>query len=72
MNPEEYASAGGTNQECLEGLVTSRLGNRIRDLRLVFQQAGVVLRGWSETYYAKHAVMELSRVPILANEIEVT
>jgi osmotically-inducible protein OsmY len=59
----------------LEDLLSRRLGSRIRDLRVVLQQAGMVLRGWTETYYAKqvaqHAVMELSGVPILANEIEV-
>jgi osmotically-inducible protein OsmY len=59
----------------LEDLLSRRLGNRIRDLRVVLQQAGLVLRGWTETYYAKqvaqHAAMELSGMPILANEIEV-
>jgi hypothetical protein len=61
--------------ERLEGLLSRRLGSRIRDLRVVRQQAGLVLQGWTETYYAKqvaqHAVMELSGMPILANEIEV-
>ncbi len=62
-------------KERLEGLLARRLGSRIHDLRLVFQQSGVVLHGRSETYHAKqiaqHAVMEFSRLPIVANEIEV-
>ena len=60
-------------KETLESLLTRRLGSRIRELRIVCQQAGLILRGWSETYHAKqiaqHAAMELSGVPILANEI---
>ncbi len=72
MNPTEYASDGRASQERLQGMVTSRLGTRIRGLRLVFQQAGVVLRGWSETYDAQHAVRELTGVPILANKMDLT
>jgi hypothetical protein len=64
-----------TDAERLEGLLTRRLGSRIRGLRLVFEQTGVILRGRSETYHAKqiaqHAVMEFTAAPILANEIEV-
>jgi hypothetical protein len=58
----------------VENLVKSRIGNRIRALRLVFKDAGVVLRGFSETYHAKqlaqHAAMQFA-VPVLANEIVV-
>jgi osmotically-inducible protein OsmY len=61
--------------ERLEGLITRRLGSRIRELRVVLQQAGLVLHGWTETYHAKqvaqHAAMQIAGVPILANEIEV-
>lgn len=63
------------DKERLQRLLTLRLGTRIRELRLVFQQSGLILRGRSETYHAKqvaqHAAMELTDVPILANEIEV-
>lgn len=75
MNAHVPILAPVHESERLEGLLTRRLGSRIRDLRIVLQQAGLVLRGRTETYYAKqvaqHAVMELSRMPILANEIEV-
>lgn len=60
--------------ERLEGLLSHRLGTRIHDLRIVLQEAGLVLRGRTATYHAKqvaqHAVIQLSGVPILANEIE--
>jgi hypothetical protein len=75
MNPNIAALPVESERERLEGLLTRRLANRIHDLRLEFQQTGLVLRGWSETYHAKqiaqHAVMEFSRLPISANEIEV-
>lgn len=48
---------------------------RIRNLRVLIQDQGVVLQGQSDTYYAKqlaqHAVLDLTDPPILANEIEV-
>jgi hypothetical protein len=49
---------------------------RVRDLRLVVTDKGVVLRGTAGTYYAKqlaqHVVMGATGLPILANEIEVS
>ena len=61
--------------EHLEGLVQRRIGNRIRDFRLVVRPAGVILQGRAATYHAKqlaqHAAMELVGLPILANDIEV-
>lgn len=61
--------------EHLEALLMRRLGNRIRDLRVLVQSEGIVLQGRSSTYYAKqlaqHAAMEMSQYPIAANEIEV-
>jgi hypothetical protein len=49
---------------------------RIRDLWLVILEYGLILRGRAKNYHAKqlaqHAVMETSRVRILANEIEVS
>lgn len=62
-------------EEHLESLLQRRLGNRIRDLRIQVRPAGVVLQGRAKTYHAKqlaqHAAMELARLPILANDIEV-
>ena len=63
------------NEEHLELLVQRRLAGRIRDLRLRVHQGGVILQGRANTYHAKqlaqHAVMELSDLPILANDIDV-
>lgn len=60
----------------LEAHIQSRLGGQIREFRLVVVDKRLILRGHTHTYYAKqlaqHAVMETSRLPILANEIEVS
>lgn len=59
----------------VEAHVKSRLDGRVRRLRLSVRGSGLVLRGTSESYYVKqlaqHAAMEVSELPILANEIEV-
>ena len=62
-------------EERLESMLVRRLGNRVRDLRVVVLPNGLILQGRSATYHAKqiaqHAAMELADLPILANEIEV-
>lgn len=69
LHPEVWAD------EHLEAHMLRRLGNRIRDLRVVRRDGGLVLYGRTATYHAKqlaqHAAMEMSTLPILANEIEV-
>jgi hypothetical protein len=59
----------------IEERVRYRLTGLLRDFQVVFRDQGLVLRGHVHTYYAKqlaqHAVMETSRLPIRANEIEV-
>jgi hypothetical protein len=59
----------------LELQVQWRLRGRVRDFRMVSGVRGVILRGRALSYYAKqlaqHAVMEITLLPILANEIEV-
>jgi hypothetical protein len=59
----------------LEAQVQSRLGRHIGGLLIRREADGLVLRGQTRTYYAKqiaqHAVMEVSNLPILANQIEV-
>jgi hypothetical protein len=61
--------------EHLESLVQRRVGGRVRDLRVILRPAGLVLQGRAATYHAKqlaqHAAMDLSALPILANDIEV-
>ena len=72
--PAKTISSHGLEQ--LEVRLQGRLGNRIRNLQLSFQDRGIVLRGVARTYHAKqlaqHAVMTETPVPIVANEIEVT
>jgi hypothetical protein len=62
-------------EEDLELVLYSRLGSRIRDLRVLLRPNGIVLQGYAATYHAKqlaqHAVMEATRLPLLANDIEV-
>lgn len=60
----------------LEAHVQSNLHGRVRSLRLLRQESGLVLQGQASTYHAKqmaqHAVMRMSELPILANDIEVS
>jgi hypothetical protein len=62
-------------EEELEVLLHSRLGGRVRELRVVLRPDGMILQGHADTYHAKqlaqHAAMELAHAPILANDIEV-
>ena len=62
-------------EERLESMMLRRLGNRIRDLRVLLLPNGLILQGRTATYHAKqvaqHAAMELADLPILAKEIVV-
>jgi hypothetical protein len=75
MNLHVIAEASPSREEHLETLMQRRLGNRVRDLRVVVRPSGVILKGRAATYHAKqlaqHALMELANLPILANDIEV-
>jgi len=59
----------------LERHARHRLGGRVQAFRLLIHRCGLVLRGNTLTFHAKqlaqHAIMEETRIPILANEIEV-
>ncbi len=59
----------------LEVRLQEKLSGRVNDLRLLRHNRGLILRGVARTFYAKqlaqHAVMTETRLPILANEIEV-
>lgn len=74
---EEAAStARFLDLDQLEARLQWRLGGRVRGLRVVGGEKGLVIQGYARTYYAKqlaqHAVMEATELPILANEIEVS
>jgi hypothetical protein len=75
----ERISSDAATRETLariEEHVQCRLAGLLRDFELIFRDTGLVLRGHVHTYYAKqlaqHAVMEASRLPIRANEMEVS
>jgi hypothetical protein len=63
------------SEERLEAQVLRRVGGRVRDLRMIVRHNGIVLKGRSATYHGKqmaqHVAMELTGLPILANDIEV-
>jgi len=77
--PANPASVQGPESESLDNLenrLQARLSGRVRGLRILVHQCGIVLRGFAHTYYAKqiaqHALMAETTMPILANEIEVS
>jgi hypothetical protein len=47
------------------------LGGRVSDLRLLLRDNGVVLQGYYAKQLAQEAVMKATKLPLLANEIEV-
>ena len=59
----------------LEEVVQQRLFGQLRDFRLSIRDYGLVLGGRTLSYHAKqlaqHALMDITRAPITANEIEV-
>ena len=61
--------------DALETQLQSRLGNRVRELRLLWTSAGLVLKGCTHTYHnkqlAQHLVLQESKLPLAANQIEV-
>jgi hypothetical protein len=68
-------SPASNDLEHLENRVQAKLSGRIQHFRLHRNDRGIVLHGLARTYYAKqlaqHAVMTETKLPILANEIEV-
>jgi hypothetical protein len=75
MSANVLATKTLSEEERLEGMLLRRIGNRVRDLRVVLLADGLILQGRTATYHAKqlaqHAAMELAGMPIVANEIEV-
>jgi osmotically-inducible protein OsmY len=71
----EAAVSADEFADSLESQIQRRLGGRVRDLRVLLREDGVILQGRSATYHAKqlaqHAAMELAGVRVLANDIEV-
>jgi hypothetical protein len=61
--------------EQAEAMLRQRLCGRVRALRVVVREDGLVLQGASANFYGKqmaqHLAHTLLRLPIVANEIEV-
>jgi hypothetical protein len=59
----------------LDGLVGALIGRRVRGLRIVVRDGGLVLRGRASSYHAKqlaqHTAMAVTDLPLIANEIVV-
>jgi hypothetical protein len=59
----------------IEAAVRDRLMGWVRDFSVLIRDRGIVLRGSTHSYYAKqmvqHAALAASRLPLLANEIQV-
>jgi hypothetical protein len=77
MSQQQEADATtGEDLARIEEQIRYRLIGCVRRFQLVVRDGGLVLRGQAHTYYAKqlaqHAVMETIRLPIRANEIEVS
>ena len=66
--------------QCLMVRINERLRGRftesVRELQLMVRDGGLVLSGRARSFYAKqqvqHVVMEITDLPIRANEIRVT
>jgi hypothetical protein len=75
MNFPDLADDVFAPDDSLERRILHRIGNRIREFRVVEHPEGLVLKGWAVTYHAKqlaqHAAMDLTNRLILANDIEV-
>lgn len=75
MDAETLMLPTQTDEDCLEALMQRRLGNRIRELRVLRLPAGLIIQGRATTYHVKqlatHAAMEFADLPIVANDIEV-
>ena len=53
MTLQMIAEPISTREENLESLIERRLGNRIRDVRVMVRPTGLILRGRAATYHAK-------------------
>jgi hypothetical protein len=66
-----------TSTDQLETLIKRMLLGRaaLRRIRILVHEQGLILQGSAATYYAKqlaqHAALEVTGLPLLANEIEV-
>jgi osmotically-inducible protein OsmY len=79
MSPQSHQTslntvAAGLSEQ-LGSHLRRRLGGQVSDLRVTVREGGLVLQGRTRTHHAKQialqAVLEITELPILANEIRV-
>jgi hypothetical protein len=75
-NGTRYVPKADELVERIKAGVRRRVGGRVRDFQVQVQERGLVLKGWTRSYYAKqlvqHTAMEVGGLPILANRVEVS
>lgn len=68
-------SLTATELEDYQTSIRRYLGSRVCDLQLESHDGGIVLYGWSRSYYGKqlaqHIAQTMTGMPIIANNIEV-
>jgi osmotically-inducible protein OsmY len=69
------SDSGPPSQEQIEALLKEQLGVRVQGLRVLVREGGVVLQGTVYTWYSKQVAqqvaMQVLRLTVMANEIEV-
>jgi hypothetical protein len=74
LEHEDYRSSEMETR--LETHLQARLGSRVCHLRVICRKDGVIVQGRAPTYYVKqlaqNSIMEITDLPILANEIDVS
>jgi hypothetical protein len=75
MLPNQVNSVSQSLLQQLMDQVEFKLRGRIREFHVLFSNGGLVLIGCAKSYYAKqlaqHFVMEMTELPISANDIRV-
>lgn len=73
LNTEDASAETARN---IAAHVRRQLMGQLRDFRVSVRNSGIILQGCAPTYYVKqlaqHAVMQVSALSILANDIEVS
>jgi hypothetical protein len=71
---EALSDAQSLLQQILDQ-VNAKVRGRIREFYVLLLDGGLVLRGWTTSYYVKQlalqSVMEMTDLPIVANDIRV-
>lgn len=76
IDPLLQTQISGRELEELEGIILRQMFGRGKEIRVLFTGVGLILRGRVGTYYAKqlaqYALQKATKIPLVANEIEVS